>query len=80
LKTLLSDSRILSSLTLFSQYDPFLTEQKIVKKTKQSEMISLLSQRILMAIELWLNGNGYSDYLKDYKWVSEAKKEVVNLG
>ena len=54
--------------TAFAQYDQFLTEQKIVKETKQAEMISRVGQRISTAAELWLNANGYSDYLKDYKW------------
>ncbi len=54
--------------TAFAQYDQFLTEQKIVKETKQAEMISRVGKRISTASELWLNANGYSDYLKDYKW------------
>ena len=35
--------------TAFAQNDQFLTEQKIVKETKQAEMISRVGQRISTA-------------------------------
>ena len=52
----------------FQQYDQFLSENKVIKGTKQAEMITRVGQRISTAAERWLNANGYEGYLKDYKW------------
>lgn len=52
----------------FQQYDQFLTENKVVKGTKEAEMITRVGERIAIAAERWLNANGYEGYLKDYKW------------
>jgi predicted Zn-dependent protease len=52
----------------FAQYDEFLTENKVVKGTKDAEMIKRVGQRIAVAAERWLDANGYQGYLKDYKW------------
>jgi predicted Zn-dependent protease len=52
----------------FAQYDQFLTDNKVVKGTKDAEMITRVGQRIAVAAERWLNANGYQGYLKDYKW------------
>lgn len=54
--------------TAFAQYDQFLTENKVVTGTKDSEMITRVGQRIAVAAERWLNANGNEGYLKDYKW------------
>jgi predicted Zn-dependent protease len=54
--------------TAFAQYDQFLTENEVVKGTKDAEMITRVGQRIAVAAERWLNANGYEGYLKDYKW------------
>lgn len=54
--------------TAFAQYDQFLTENKVVKGTKDAEMITRVGQRIAVAAERWLNANGHQGYLKDYKW------------
>ena len=54
--------------TAFAQYDQFLTENKVVKGTKDAEMITRVGQRIAVASERWLNANGHQGYLKDYKW------------
>ena len=54
--------------TAFAQYDQFLTENKILKGTRDSEMITRVGQRIAVAAERWLNANGHQGYLKDYKW------------
>jgi predicted Zn-dependent protease len=54
--------------TAFAQYDQFLTENKVVKGTQDSDMIKRVGQRIAVAAERWLNANGYQGYLKDYKW------------
>lgn len=52
----------------FQQYNQFLTENKVVKGTSQSEMITRVGQRIAVAAERWLNANGHEGYLKDYEW------------
>lgn len=65
--------------TAFAQYDQFLTENKVVKNTKDAEMISRVGQKIAVAAERWLNANGYQDYLKDYKWeYNLVQDEAVN--
>lgn len=54
--------------TAFAQYDQFLSENKVVKGTKDAEMITRVGQRIAVAAERWLDANGHQGYLKDYKW------------
>ena len=54
--------------TAFQQYNQFLSENKVVKGTKDAQMITRVGQRIAIAAERWLNANGYQGYLKDYKW------------
>ena len=52
----------------FAQYDQFLTENKVVNGTSDSDMIKRVGQRIAVAAERWLNANGHQGYLDDYKW------------
>ncbi|MFD0962487.1 M48 family metallopeptidase [Pseudofulvibacter geojedonensis] len=52
----------------FQQYDQFLNENKVIKGTKDAEMITRVGERIATAAERWLNANGHEGYLKDYKW------------
>ncbi len=54
--------------TAFAQYDQFLSENKVIKGTSESQMITKVGQRISAASERWLSANGYPGYLKDYKW------------
>lgn len=54
--------------TAFAQYDQFLTENKVVKGTRDAAMITRVGQRIAVAAERWLNANGHHGYLNDYKW------------
>ena len=53
--------------TAFAQYDQFLSENKVVKGTKDAEMITRVGQRIAVAAERWLDAIGYQGYLKDFK-------------
>ena len=63
----------------FAQYDQFLNENKVVKGTKESQMITRVGQRISAAAERWLSANGYPGYLKDYKWeYNLVNDETVN--
>ena len=52
--------------TAFAQYDQFLTENKVLRGTRDAEMITRVGQRIAVAAERWLNANGYQGYLNDY--------------
>lgn len=52
----------------FAQYDQFLSENKVVNGTSDSEMIKRVGQRIAVAAERWLDANGHQGYLKDYQW------------
>lgn len=54
--------------TAFAQYNEFLGEHKVIKGTKDAEMITRVGQRIAVAAERWLNSNGYQGYLTDYEW------------
>ncbi len=54
--------------TAFQQYNQFLSENKVVKGTSDSQMITRVGQRIAVAAERWLDANGHQGYLKDYKW------------
>jgi predicted Zn-dependent protease len=54
--------------TAFAQYNQFLTDNKVITGTKDSEMITRVGQRIAVAAERWLNANGHAGYLADYKW------------
>jgi len=63
----------------FAQYDQFLTENKVITGTSESEMIKTVGQRIATAAERWLDANGYPGYLKDYKWeYNLVNDETVN--
>ena len=52
----------------FAEYDNFLSENKVIKDTPDSEMITRVGQRISVAAERWLDANNHHGYLKDYKW------------
>lgn len=52
----------------FAQYDQFLNENKVIKGTKQAEMITRVGERIKSATERWMNANGHQGYLSGYKW------------
>lgn len=54
--------------TAFAQYDQFLTDNKVITGTKDSEMVKRVGQKIAAAAERYLNANGYQGYLDGYKW------------
>mgnify|MGYP000843688029 FL=1 len=54
--------------TSFSEYNQFLSSNKVIKGTPEAEMIKRVGERIAKASQLWLERNGYKDYLKDYRW------------
>lgn len=63
----------------FAQYDQFLNENKVVKGTRDAEMITRVGQRISSAAKRWLDANGYPGYLDDYRWeYNLVQDETVN--
>jgi predicted Zn-dependent protease len=52
----------------FSQYDQVLDESKVIKGTREADMIVRVGERIANAAERWLNANGYQGYLENYSW------------
>jgi len=52
----------------FQEYNSFLNEHKVVKGTKDAQMITNVGRKIAVASERWLTANGYAGYLKEYKW------------
>ena len=63
----------------FAQYDKFLTENKVITGTAESEMVKRVGQRISAAAKRWLDANNYQGYLKDYKWeYNLVQDETVN--
>ncbi len=52
----------------FQQYGTFLKDNKVISGTADAKRVELVGMKIRAAAEKWLNANGYTDYLKDYKW------------
>lgn len=52
----------------FQQYNEFLKENKVVKNTADSRMVSDVGHKIAAAAEKYLKAHGYGEYLKDYRW------------
>lgn len=52
----------------FQQYDEFVKEHKTIVGTPDAKRIQEVGERLAHAADLWLKANGYSDYLKDYRW------------
>ena len=65
--------------TSFSQYNEFLTTNKVIKGTPEAEMIKRVGERIAKASKLWLDRNGYAGYLNDYRWEYNLKQTKIPL-
>ncbi|RRJ90090.1 M48 family peptidase [Paenimyroides tangerinum] len=52
----------------FQQYGSFIKENKVVTGTADAQLVNKVGEKIKKAAETYLKANGYSDYLKDYKW------------
>ncbi len=63
---LVPDSEIFPSA--FQQYNQFLSENKVIKGTKDAQRVEAVGMKIKTAAERWLTANGKPTYLKDYKW------------
>jgi len=63
---LVSNSEILPSA--FQQYNKFLSENKVIVGTADAKKVETIGTKIKVAAEKWLNANGKSGYLNDYRW------------
>jgi len=52
----------------FQQYGTFIKENKVVTGTADAQLVNKVGEKIKNAAETYLKANGYSNYLKDYKW------------
>lgn len=52
----------------FQQYGTFIKENKVVTGTADAQLVNKVGEKIKNAAETYLKENGYSNYLKDYKW------------
>lgn len=63
---LVPDSEIFPSA--FQQYGQFLSENKVIKGTKDATRVENIGTKIKVAAERWLTANGKSGYLANYQW------------
>ena len=63
---LVSNSEILPSA--FQQYNQFLSENKVITGTAEAKKVETIGTKIKVAAERWLNANGQTGYLNDYRW------------
>ena len=61
----------------FSQYDEFIGQNNVIENTSEAKMITRVGQRISSAAERWLSANGYTGYLKDYRWEYSLVKDTL---
>lgn len=52
----------------FQQYNQFLSENKVLKGTKDAQRVENIGMKIKTAAERWLTANNNPTYLKDYAW------------
>lgn len=52
----------------FSEYNSFLSSNKVVTGTKDSQMINTVGSKIKTAAQRWLNALGEEQYLANYQW------------
>lgn len=52
----------------FDAYSDFLKKHKVIKDTKEAQMVKRVGANIQKAVENYFASQGMSDKLKDYKW------------
>jgi len=52
----------------FTEYDQFLKENAVITNTEEAAMVARLGAKLAAAASQWLQAEGYSHYLDDYKW------------
>lgn len=63
----------------FKQYDQFLDTHEVVNGTADAQMVKSVGQKIAHAADIYLNANGYKNYLQNYRWeFNLIKNEAAN--
>jgi predicted Zn-dependent protease len=52
----------------FSEYKSFLSTNPVITNTTDAAMVTRVGQRLAAAVENFLNNNGQSDRVKEFKW------------
>ncbi len=74
---LIPDSQI-NSLS-FTQYDQFLSEQKVLRSGPQVDMVKRVGNDIKLAAETYYRANGLEDQLKNFAWeFNVVDDEIIN--
>src|SRR5699024_4152546 len=60
----------------FQQYDEVLNESKVIKGTKEANLVRFVGEKIARAAEQYLHAEGEQGYLKDYKWEYQDRKST----
>ncbi len=63
---LMSDSEMMSMS--FSQYDEFLSQNKLSTNKEQTAMVKRVGLRISKAVEQYMSDNGYADHISGFEW------------
>jgi predicted Zn-dependent protease len=63
----------------FSEYNQFLKEHTVIKGTQEAQMVERVGSRLAQAAQRWLQKQGHSSYLRDYRWeYNLVKDNAVN--
>ena len=63
----------------FTQYEDFLNESNVITNTSDAAMVTRIGQKIAAAAQKWLESEGHSEYLNDYRWeYNLVEDESVN--
>lgn len=63
----------------FQQYNQVLSESKVLKDTKDADMIQKVGYKIKVAAERWLDANSYQGYTDNYDWeFSLIEDDIIN--
>ena len=63
----------------FQQYNEVLSESKVLKNTKDADMLQRVGNKIKVASERWLDANGYEGYTNKYEWeYNLIDEDVIN--
>jgi len=52
----------------FAEYQQFINENTVIKNTPEADMVTRVGSRLANAAQRWLESEGNSHYLDDYRW------------
>jgi predicted Zn-dependent protease len=52
----------------FAEYERFINNNEVIEGTAEAKMVKRVGERLAKAAQLWLEREGYGEYLKDYEW------------